>query len=182
MWTKEESFDFKIFKSPEDLEAEIKEKVREGNTGRVTAGFCWKWSQPKSNGELENDVIIGNYQRPWNARSDAGHLAAGIPKSHFWASDPKGFNQIGCVYTAQGFEFDYVGVIIGKDLVYDFDKQEWQGDKKSSEDTVVRGSKVKFTDLIKNCYRILLTRGLKGCYVYFMDKDTERFVKSRMEN
>ena len=67
-------------------------------------------------------------------------------------------------------------------LVYDFEKQEWQGDKKSSEDMVVRGSKDKFADLIKNSYRILLTRGLKGCYVYFMDKDTELFVKSRMEN
>ncbi|MCK9440722.1 MAG: DUF2075 domain-containing protein [Methanothrix sp.] len=156
--------------------------MKEGNTGRMTAGFCWKWSPPKSDGELENDVVIGAYERPWNAKPDAGHLATGIPKSHFWATNPNGINQVGCVYTAQGFEFDYVGVIIGKDLVYDFEKQEWQGDKKSSEDTVVRGSKDKFTDLIKNSYRILLTRGLKGCYVYFMDKDTERFVKSRMEN
>jgi hypothetical protein len=182
LWTKEESFDFRIFKSPEELEAAIKQKVNEGNTGRMTAGFCWKWSPPKSDGELENDVVIGDYERPWNAKPDAGHLATGIPKSHFWATNPNGINQVGCVYTAQGFEFDYVGVIIGKDLVYDFEKQEWQGDKKSSEDTVVRGSKDKFTDLIKNSYRILLTRGLKGCYVYFMDKDTERFVKSRIEN
>jgi DUF2075 family protein len=75
-----------------------------------------------------------------------------------------------------------VGVIFGKDLVYDFEKQEWQGNKEYSEDTVVRGSKDKFTELIKNSYRVLLTRGLKGCYVYFMDKDTERFVRSRMEN
>jgi DUF2075 family protein len=182
LWTKEESFDFRIFKSPEELEAAIKKKVKEGNTGRMTAGFCWKWSPPKSDGELENDVVIGDYERPWNAKPDAGHLATEIPKSHFWATNPNGINQVGCVYTAQGFEFDYVGVIIGKDLVYNFEKQEWQGDKKSSEDTVVRGSKDKFTDLIKNSYRILLTRGLKGCYVYFMDKDTERFVKSRMEN
>jgi hypothetical protein len=75
-----------------------------------------------------------------------------------------------------------VGVIFGKDLVYDFEKQEWQGNKEHSQDTVVRGSKDKFTDLIKNSYRVLLTRGLKGCYVYFIDRDTERFVKSRMEN
>ena len=181
LWTKEESFDFKIYKSPEELEAAIKSKVEEGHTGRMTAGFCWKWSQPNSDGELENDVVIGDYERPWNAKSD-GHLAPGIPKSHFWATDPNGIDQIGCIYTAQGFEFDYVGVIFGKDLVYDFEKQEWQGNKEYSEDTVVRGSKDKFAELIKNSYRVLLTRGLKGCYVYFMDKDTERFVRSRMEN
>lgn len=181
LWTKEEGFDFKIFKNPEELEAAIKSKVNEGYTGRMTAGFCWKWSPPNSEGCLENDVVIENYKRPWNAKSD-GHLSPGIPKSHFWATDPNGINQIGCIYTAQGFEFDYVGVIFGKDLTYDFDGQEWKGHKNCSEDTVVKGSKDKFTELIKNSYRVLLTRGLKGCYVYFMDKDTERFVKSRMEN
>jgi DUF2075 family protein len=75
-----------------------------------------------------------------------------------------------------------VGVIFGKDLTYDFEQQGWEGNKKCSEDKAVKGSKDKFIDLIKNSYRILLTRGLKGCYVYFMDKDTERFVKSRIEN
>lgn len=182
LWTSEEDFDFKIFGSPEELEAAIKAKMKEGHTGRMTAGFCWKWSPPRPEGTLENDVEIGDFIRPWNAKPDAGHLAKGIPKSHFWATDPNGFDQIGCVYTAQGFEFDYVGVIFGKDLVYDFEQQEWKGNKKESEDTVVKSSKDKFTELIKNSYRILLTRGLKGCYVYFMDKDTERFVKSRIEN
>lgn len=181
LWTKNENFDFQIFDSPDKLEAAIKEKVNEGHSGRMTAGFCWKWSPPKSDGTLEDDVVIGDFKRPWNANSDKGRLALGIPKSHFWATDPNGFNQVGCVYTAQGFEFDYVGVIFGKDLVYDFENQTWQGNKEYSEDTVVRGSKEKFTELIKNSYRILLTRGLKGCYVYFMDKDTERFVKSRIE-
>ena len=182
LWTKEESFDFKILKSVEELEAAIRGKVNEGHTARMTAGFCWKWSPPRSDGTLESDVEIGDFKRPWNAKPDTGHLAKGIPKSHFWATDPNGINQIGCVYTAQGFEFDYVGVIFGKDLVYDFEQQEWKGNKEYSEDTVVRGSKDKFTELVKNSYRILLTRGLKGCYVYFMDKETERFVKSRMEN
>lgn len=93
-----------------------------------------------------------------------------------------GINQVVCVYTAQGFEFDYVGVIFGKDLVYDFDRSVWVGDKKNSADTVVRNSRDQFTDLVKNTYRVLLSRGLKVCYVHFMDKDTERFFKSRMES
>ena len=90
-------------------------------------------------------------------------------------------NQIGCIYTAQGFEFDYVGVIFGKDLVYNLDKQTWEGYPENSSDKVVRRSKDKFVDLVKNTYRVLLSRGMKGCYVYFVDKDTERFFKSRTE-
>ena len=122
-----------------------------------------------------------DYRRPWNAKSDAGRLAPGIPKEALWAYDPNGINQIGCVYTAQGFEFDYVGVIFGPELVYDFDLQDWIGRREKSFDNPVKRSGDKFVDLVKNTYRVLLSRGLRGCYVYFMDKDTERFVKTRIE-
>lgn len=181
IWTQQEKFDFRILDSPEELEASIVEKIKEGFTGRLTAGFCWSWSQPNKNGTLADDVVIGDFKRPWNAKQDAKKLTKGIPKASLWAYDPSGVNQVGCVYTIQGFEFDYVGVIFGKDLVYNFDTQKWEGHPEYSEDTVVKRSKDKFTDLVKNTYRVLLSRGIKGCYVYFMDKDTENFVKSRME-
>ena len=182
LWGEGEEFDFKILSSPLELENAIKEKVAKGNTGRVMAGFCWDWSNPKSDGTLEDDVVIGNYKRPWDARPDATKLAKGIPKAQFWAYDPNGINQVGCVYTAQGFEFDYAGVIIGNDLKYDFDNQKWKGDKTKSSDSVVKRAKdEQFVDYIKNTYRVLLSRGMKGCYVYFMDKDAERFFKSRIE-
>jgi hypothetical protein len=131
---------------------------------------------------LNHDVVIGEYRRPWNARVGATRLAKGIPKAIHWAYEPAGINQVGCVYTAQGFEFDYVGVIFGPDLVYNLDKQRWEGDKENSHDTVVKRSGDQFVELIKNTYRVLLTRGLRGCYVHFMDKSTERFFKSRIEN
>ncbi len=181
IWDLKEEFDFKIFDNPEELENTIKNKIKEGFTGRVTAGFCWPWSMPNGDGTLKDDVIIESYKRPWDARPEAAKLAKGIPKASLWAHDPNGINQVGCVYTAQGFEFDYIGVIVGKDLVYNFDKQKWEGHKENSSDSVVKRSKDKFTDLVKNTYRVLLTRGMKGCYVYFMDKDTERFFRSRME-
>jgi DUF2075 family protein len=181
LWDQNGGFDFKIFENPLDIEKAIKEKVAEGHTGRITAGFCWPWSDPDGNGNLIDDVNIGDFKRPWNAKSGAGRLAKGIPKESLWAYDPNGINQIGCIYTAQGFEFDYVGVIVGKDLVYDLDKQDWEGIKENSYDGAVKRSKDQFTALIKNTYRVLLSRGIKGCYVYFMDKDTERFFKSRME-
>jgi DUF2075 family protein len=115
---------------------------------------------------------------PWNAKPDAGRLAAGIPKSNFWASDPNGINQVGCVYTAQGFEFDYVGVIFGEDLVFD---RGWRGDRKPSQEPVVKKAREEeFFSLVKQTCRVLLTRGMKGCYVYFEDEATKNFFRGRM--
>ena len=181
IWDQHEEFEFKVFDSPKEVENAIREKVKAGYTGRMTAGFCWPWSDSNPDGTLKTDVVIGNYKRPWNAKPESRILASGIPKSNVWAHDPNGIDQIGCVYTAQGFEFDYAGVIFGNDLFYDFDEQSWKGNPQNSADGVVKRSKEKFVDLVKNTYRVLLSRGMKGCYVYFLDEDTEKFFKSRIE-
>lgn len=181
LWSADEEFDFKIFATPEEIENEIRKRVSEGYSGRMAAGFCWPWSSPNRDGTLKDDVVIGNYKRPWNARPEAKRLAPDIPRASLWAHDPNGIDQVGCIYTAQGFEFDYVGVIVGPDLVYNFDLQTWQGYGERSYDTVVKRSKERFLELVKHTYRVLLTRGMKGCYVFFMNKDTERFFKSRIE-
>ena len=99
------------------------------------------------------------------------------------ASDPRGIEQVGCVYTAQGFEFDYVGVIFGPDLVYRTLDGGWVGQRDQSHDRIVRSgvTEQQFTDFVKSTYRVLLTRGLRGCYVYFMDAPTRDFVLSRIE-
>ena len=145
----------------------------------MTAGFCWEWSDPDANGNLLDDVVIGDFRRPWDAKNDVGKLAPGIPRAALWAHDPNGINQIGCVYTAQGFEFDYVGVIFGRDLVYR-SGQGWVGVKEESHDKTVKRSKEQFVDFVKNTYRVLLTRGMKGCYVYFMDDETRKYFESRV--
>jgi DUF2075 family protein len=180
IWNLAEPFEFKIFDSPEGLEAAIRARASEGFTARVSAGFCWPWSQPNRDGTLKADVEIGGFARPWNAKPDAKRLAANIPSSNLWAYDPNGLEQVGCIYTAQGFEFDYAGVIFGTDLVRR-NGSEWIGQKENSYDTVVKRSKDKFLDLVKNTYRVLLTRGMKGCYVFFQDKETESFFRSRTE-
>ena len=182
LWDESEDFDFRILDSPIDVENQIRKRVAEGHSGRMTAGFCWPWSKKLLDGGLlAEDVVIDEYRRPWNAQPDVSGLARGIPKSYLWAHDPGGIDQIGCVYTAQGFEFDYVGVIFGKDLAYDWEAQSWKGNPTNSADNVVKRAKSDFTKLVKNTYRVLLTRGLKGCYVCFLDDDTEKFVRSRME-
>lgn len=180
LWNKSDSYDFRIIDSAGELERLIRERANRGSA-RLVAGFCWPWSQPRTDGTLLDDVCIDDWSMPWNARPDAGRLAKGVPKSHFWASDPGGINQVGCVYTAQGFEFDYVGVIVGRDLRYDLDRNEWVGHPECSHDKKVKSSKGSFLELVKNTYRVLFTRGIKGCYVYFADEDTRRFFQSRME-
>ncbi|MCZ8218846.1 MAG: DUF2075 domain-containing protein [Acidovorax sp.] len=180
LWKQSDPYEFRIVSSVQELETKIREKAATGSA-RLVAGFCWPWSNPTSDGSLPADVQVGDWAMPWNARPDAGRLGKGIPKSNFWASDPGGLDQVGCVYTAQGFEFDYVGIIFGLDLRYDWDTNEWVGDKKHSHDTVVKRSKEQFLELVKNTYRVLFTRGIKGCYVHFMDEGTRRYFQSRLE-
>jgi len=181
LWDGADGFDFRILDSPQALEAEIRKKASEGLSARVAAGFCWKWSDPRPDGTLEDDVVIGGYRRPWDAKPGDWKLAPGIPSASLWATDPNGIEQVGCVYNIQGFELDYVGVIWGKDLVYRFDHGGWVGNKKESADQVVKRSKERFVELVKNTYRVLLSRGLKGCFVHFLDKETDNFIRSRME-
>jgi uncharacterized protein len=183
LWEGDENFEFRIFSNPQSMEEEVRKKVQNGFTGRMTAGFCWPWSKELNpDGTLKEDVRAGTYIRPWNARDDVTGLKRGIPKSPFWAYDPAGIDQVGCIYTTQGFEFDYVGVIFGADLVFDFESKTWIGKPENSYDSQVKNNKKQFTQMVKNTYRVLLTRGIKGCYVCFLDKDTEKFFTSRIIN
>jgi len=180
--SKIEKMDFKIFNSPSELYNAINEKNKEkANSARLVAGFCWPWSDPKPDGTLVADVQIGDFKMPWEGR-DGKYLAPGIPQWFQWAYDPNGVNQCGCIYTVQGFEFEYIGVIFGNDLIYDTNGKKWVGIKENSEDLTLKRAKENFTEYAKNVYRVLMTRGMKGCYVYFMDKETERFFKSRIMN
>jgi uncharacterized protein len=182
LWTGDANFDFDIVDSPEDLDALIRSRAEEGHSARLVAGYCWPWSEPRDDGTLAPDVEVDGWSRPWNARPNVTGLAEGIPKSHYWASEPGGIDQVGCIYTAQGFEFDYAGVVFGNDLVYR-PREGWIGRRKYSYDGgLKRGtSEEDFTRLVKNTYRVLLSRGLKGCYVYFTDEKTRDFFESRMD-
>jgi uncharacterized protein len=182
LWTGDDNFDFDIVDSPEELDALIRSRAEEGHSARLVAGYCWPWSEPRDDGTLAPDVEVDGWSRPWNARPNVTGLAEGIPKSHYWASEPGGIDQVGCIYTAQGFEFDYAGVIFGNDLVYR-PREGWIGRREYSYDGgLKRGtSEEDFTRLVKNTYRVLLSRGLKGCYVYFTDEKTRDFFESRMD-
>ena len=173
----EAQFDFRVVDDPLTLDELIRDKVRDGASARLMAGFCWPWSMPDEAGNLLDDVVIGEFRRPWNAQPDARRLAKGVPPAPFWATDPAGIGQVGCIYTAQGFEFDYCGVIWGADLV--MRDGIWTGQTSASRDTVVRrGGGARFTDCVKNAYRVLMTRGMKGCYLYCTDEETAEYVRT----
>ena len=180
LWNTNDKFEFGIVDSPQALDKIVRSKLEAGNSARLMAGFCWDWSKPLQDGSLVEDVVVGDFKRAWNAMPGAGRVKKGIPKASLWAYDARGVEQIGCVYTAQGFEFDYAGVIFGPDLVYRPGKG-WVGQRENSFDTVVKRSKENFAELVKNTYRVLFSRAMKGCYVYFVDKETENFFRSRIE-
>lgn len=180
-WEGDPDFDFRIVDSPGELEQVVIGRMEDGCSARLVAGYCWQWSDPRPDGTLVPDVVIGDWARPWNARSGAGRLARGVPREHVWATDPGGIHQVGCIYTAQGFEFDFAGVILGPDLVYR-EGQGWVGVPEASYDRPVRTAGDDFTALAKNAYRVLLTRGMKGCAVYATDGETREHLRSRVRS
>ena len=184
LWNDADAFDLNIVDSVEELEAEMRTRVANGESSRLVAGYCWPWSKPLADGTLVSDVQVGEWAMPWNAQPDATKLAKGIPKADFWATDPGGVEQVGCVYTAQGFEFDHVGLIWGTDLAYRA-RQGWVGQPTASFDRVVKRSakqsEADFVRMVAHTYRVLLTRGMKSCSIHFLDKETENFVLSRIE-
>ncbi len=182
MLTPQERMDFKIFDDPKSLRDEVMRRNEEKpNSARMVAGFCWPWSDPNPDGTLKEDVVIGDFRMTWEAKNDAARLAPGIPRAALWAYDSKGVSQMGSIYTIQGFEFDYVGVVFGKDLAYDQGTSEWIGRPENSADNLVKRDSERFLRNVKNVYRVLMTRGMKGCYVYFMDKGTEEYFRSRIQ-
>ncbi|MGH7728438.1 MAG: DNA/RNA helicase domain-containing protein [Vulcanimicrobiaceae bacterium] len=178
MLPQDESFEFDVLTSAEELERRIEAAIGAGYSARMTAGFCWEWSNPDPSGHLKDDIVIGAFRRPWNAKPDAARLTGGIPPAPLWASSPLGAGQVGCIYTAQGFEFDYVGVIVGLDLVRR--TGSWKPQPTESRDPAIRRKPVEtFGACVKNAYRVLLTRGLRGCFVTFLDPETREFVMQR---
>jgi len=173
-------YDFRIVDSPTELHNLIREKNKEKNKARMVAGYCWKWVSKKK--PTLKDIIIDRYEATWNLDTDG----------QAWIIKPDSVSEVGCIHTCQGLELDYVGVIIGPDLIVRDGKIITQPKERASTDKSIHGWKSLFKEepevtsarldsIIKNTYRTLMTRGQKGCYVYFIDKDTERFFKSRIE-
>jgi DUF2075 family protein len=173
-WIGDERFEVMSVESPYELEALLRSRLEAGFSARMTAGFCWPWSDPRKDDTLVPDVEVGDWSRPWNVKDE--RTVGDSPPSALWATAEGGFGQVGCVYTAQGFEYDWNGVIIGPDLV-------WRNGqlitvRSASKDPALKKNGI--TDeqadrLIRNTYKVLLTRGMLGTVLYSVDEETQEF-------
>lgn len=177
-------FVFEVVDSPEKVESKLNALMADGEHCRILAGYCWPWTKTKSRKEgLAEDVVIGDWRRPWN-RSDNSGGKAYNRINYGWANEDSRANEIGCIHTSHGIEFDYVGVLMGGDLIYR-EGRGWTVDASRIHDrgfkSGISKDKHRMGQLLRNIYRTLLTRGRKGCFVYCMDSETAGYLRDVIE-
>jgi DUF2075 family protein len=172
------SFDFQVFDSATKLHDEIKKRNKVNNKSRVVAGYCWNWISKKDARLFDIKIESEGYKAQWNL-SEYGNN---------WIINPESVDEVGCIHTCQGLEVDYVGVIIGEDLRFDGTQIVTDPSKRAKTDQSLKGYKkelavsavaaeAKADELIRNTYRTLMSRGMKGCYIYAVDEKTRQFFK-----
>lgn len=181
------NFDFKVFDSAESLQEaifRINSSKEHKNKARLVAGYCWKWDSESVNNPNYRDIVIGDkFAMSWNLRDDGG----------LFIDKESGVDQVGCIHTSQGLETDYIGVIIGPDMIYKDGKVQTDVMKRASTDKTVAGRyqllkedktywTKQFDLIIKNTYKVLMTRGMNGCYVYCTDALLRDYLKSEFSN
>lgn len=176
-WLGDPLFHVLVADSPIEMEAMLGSQIAEGYSARMSAGYCWPWSDPNRDGSLVHDVEINGWSRPWNLKGD--RRIGKAPPAALWATDPDGFGQVGCVYTAQGFEYDWSGVIIGPDLVARDGRLVARRDMNRDPDfrNRKRVPDLEFDRLVRNVYKVLLTRGMVGTVLYSTDPETQSMLR-----
>lgn len=174
-------YDIKIMDNPNEVYNKIKELNKENNKARMLAGYCWDWISKKDINEYDISIDEYDFKMKWN-----------LSNTKTWAIDDDSINEVGCIHTAQGLEFDYVGIIIGEDIKVENNKIVTDFTKRAKTDKSLNGIKKLYKEnpekaleiadeIIKNTYRTLMTRGQKGCYIYCVDKALANYLKTRVE-
>lgn len=174
------NYDFRVIDDITELKNLIFEKNKINNNARLVAGYCWNWNKEGRDDTNIHDIEIEDFSMSWN-----------LGNTSTWAIDEKSANQVGCIHTCQGLEFDYVGVIIGEDLRYEDGKIITDFEKRAKTDKSLRGIKKLYKEnpekalktadeIIKNTYKTLMTRGMKGCYIYCVDNELQEYFKERI--
>lgn len=178
---KDVDYDIRIVDSPSEVRELIVERNRARNCSRMLAGYCWNWLKDGQNDTNVHDIKIGDFEMSWN-----------LGNTSTFAIDEDSVNEIGCIHTSQGLEFDYAGVIIGDDMRYENGHIVTDFTKRAKTDQSLKGIKKLYKEnpefalkeadvIIKNTYRTLMTRGMKGCYVYCTDKHLADYLRERLE-
>ncbi len=174
-------YDFRVLDTPTALHALIEEKNRANNKARVVAGYCWGWPSKKDPQAFDIVIPEHGYRRQWNLTQDGS----------LWIMADASVAQVGCIHTCQGLEVGHVGVIIGPDLVYRDGRIQSNAAARAKSDKSIKGlgtihkrdpqaAQALADRIIKNTYRTLMTRGMKGCYVYCCDPALGEYLRSRL--
>ncbi|MCR5179024.1 MAG: DUF2075 domain-containing protein [Lachnospiraceae bacterium] len=173
-------YEVKLCDNPAEIRSIIIEKNKVSNRARILAGYCWNWpKETRSNSDF-HDIKIGDFEISWN-----------LDNGQIFAISENSVNEAGCIHTTQGLEFDYVGVIIGDDLRYENEHVITDFTKRAKTDKSLFGIKKMYRDdphkavacadeIIKNTYRTLMTRGMKGCYIYCTDPGMREYIRRRL--
>ena len=169
-------YDIRVYDDPVKMREDLRELNKINNKARMIAGYCYEWVTQRNPDNNLYDIELGdNFKAKWNFRN-----------TNTWAIDETSFDQVGCIHTSQGLEFDYIGVIIGNDLRYENGKVITDYTKRAKSDRSLDGiqkyGRYKEADeIIRNTYKTLLTRGQKGCYIYCEDRALNKYLKERIE-
>ena len=170
-------FEIKVFDNTNEMIERIKQLDKKIGLCRNVAGYDWEWkSKDKSIEEIrKKDLYDFNFEGKkyiWN------HTREG------WILSSNAVNEIGCVHTVQGYDLNYVGVVIGPDLSYNKEKNKIEVHiDKLKDKNVKRGTDEKTVqEYIINTYKVLLERGIKGCYIYACDESMQEYLKQHIEN
>lgn len=185
-WRQDREYQFRIASTPKEISARLAMETAAGRRCRIVAGYCWRWSKPDPlTGEQPHDLVdarFGGWSAPWIEKTGQS-LAPELNQYYLWATDESKREQVGSIYSVQGFEFDYVGVIWGEDLVRREGK--WVAQLAKNKDgafkkeiTLSKGDPVQ---MLLNVYRVLLTRGMKGTFLTVLDDETRAYLEERLE-
>jgi DUF2075 family protein len=174
------AYDFRVLDSPVEVRNLIEQKDDGGSRSRMVAGYCWDWRSKKDASAWDVEIPEHDFRMQWNLTEHGSG----------WLAHPESREQIGCIHTCQGLELDYVGVIIGEDLVVKDGRLITQPEKRSRHDRSIRGWRKRLRQdregvlaetrtIILNTYRTLMTRGLKGCFVYAVDTGVRDWLRGR---
>jgi len=166
--------------TPGEVQRIILEKNKVSNRSRILAGYCWNWPKEGRKNTNYHDIQIGDFRISWN-----------LDDGQAFAISEKSVNEVGCIHTTQGLEFDYVGVIIGNDIRYEDGQVVTDFTKRALTDQSLKGIKklykenpaeaeARADEIIKNTYRTLMTRGMNGCYIYCTDPGMHEYIRGRI--
>lgn len=164
-------YDVRLFDDVGDMLAEIRERNAEEGLARTVAGYAWPWNSKKD--KTQPDLVFGDIELQWNSRVVD------------WVNSPKAVDEVGSIHTIQGYDLNYAGVIIGRDLRYDeptqtlrFDRANYFDKKGVQNNPGQRMTEQELLDFVLNIYSVLLTRGIRGTYMYVVDDALRAYLHS----